>query len=154
MNIFNDDYICTNTSPKSLYMISIWETTYCMVISSVSVSPYTRFDCDKQLYRRFAFYFNDSYLFWKNLLCISIGNNKFFLNDDAITSFSSEITKPFAHDADVSVHQLSVILNSKMSWSYLLPGFEACEFTAFNHRLMQQKVSVPDKTAHPNSNYH
>lgn len=85
-------------------MINTWEGTDCMVMSSVSMSTCIRFHCDKQLSRRLAFYFKDFYLLWKNLLCISIDSYKFFLSNDAMkTSFSSEIIKPFAHDA-VSVH--------------------------------------------------
>ena len=69
----------------------------CKVISSVSVIPCIWLYCDKQQSGRLAFYFNDfAYFFsWKNLLCVSIGSYKFFLNADAMaTSFSSEIIKP------------------------------------------------------------
>lgn len=78
-----------------------------MVISSVSMIPCIWFHCGKQLSRRFAFYFNDfAYFFWKNLLYISVGGYKFFLNADAMaTCFTFEILKPsFAHDAGVSLH--------------------------------------------------
>lgn len=91
---------------KRLYMMNTEGGADCRVISSVSMIPCIWFHCGKQLSKRLAFYFNDfAFFFWKNVLCISIGSYKFFLNADAMaTSFSFEIIKPFfAQDVDVSI---------------------------------------------------